>query len=93
MAQTASKILQEDFNNASSKFVEFERKHHRLEQYSRRECLDFSAIPSSVASKDVGNFIIYLLQEIGIGLDNLRIVACHRLGKTDRTIAKFLNKK
>ena len=35
----------------------------------------------------------YLLQEIGINLDKSRIVACHRLGKTDRTIVKFLNRK
>ena len=35
----------------------------------------------------------YLLQEIGINLDKSRIVACHRLGKTDRMIVKFLNRK
>ena len=35
----------------------------------------------------------YLLQEIGINLDKSRIVACHRLGKADRTIVKFLNRK
>ena len=34
-----------------------------------------------------------LLQEIGITLDKLCIVACHRLGKTDRRIFKFLNRK
>ena len=35
----------------------------------------------------------YLLQEIGINLDKSCIVACHRLGKADRTIVKFLNRK
>ena len=34
--------LQEAFNTTSSKFVELERQHHKLEQYSRRECLGFS---------------------------------------------------
>ena len=33
------------------------------------------------------------MQEIGVDLDRLRIVACHRQGKTDRTIVKFLNRK
>ena len=33
------------------------------------------------------------MQEIGINLDKSRIVACHRLGKTDRTIIKLLNRK
>ena len=93
MVQNASKILQEAFNTTSSKLVELERQHHKLEQYSRRECLDFSGIPSSVAPKDLENFILRLLQNVGIDLDESRIVACHRLGKTDRTIVKFLNKK
>ena len=69
----------------SSKLIELERQHHKLEQYLRRACLDFSGIPSSVAPKDLENFIPCLLQEISIDLDKLQIVACHRLGKTDRT--------
>ena len=93
VAQNASRFLQEAFNTTSSKLVEVERKHHKLEQYLRRECLDFSSIPSSVASKDLENFILCLLQEIGVDLDESRIVACHRLGKTDRTIVKLLNRK
>ena len=93
VAQNGSKILQEASNTTSSKLVELERKHHKLEQYSRRECLDFSGMPSSVASKDLENFILCLFQEVGTDLDESRIVACHRLGKTDRTIVKFLNRK
>ena len=53
----------------------------------------FSGIPTSVKSKDLENFIPCLLQEIGIDLDKSQIVACYRLGKTDRTIVKFLNRK
>ena len=55
--------------------------------------MDFSGIPNSVAPKDLENFILHLFQEIGINLDKLCIVACHRLGKTDKTIFKFLNRK
>ena len=55
--------------------------------------MDFSGIPSSVASKDLENFILRLFQKIGVDLDELRIVACHRLGKTDRTIVNFLNRE
>ena len=86
VAQNASKILQEAFKTTSSKLVELERQHHKLEQYTRRKYLDFSVIPNSVAPKDLENFILRLLQEIGINLVKLHIVACHRLGKTDRTI-------
>ena len=69
VAQNASKILKEAFKTTSSKLVELERQHHKLEQYTRRECLDFSGIPNSVAPKDLENFILRLLQEIGINLD------------------------
>ena len=55
--------------------------------------MEFSGIPKSVAPKDLETFILRLLQEIGINLDKSRIVACHRLEKTDRTIVKFLNQK
>ena len=34
VAQNASKILQEAFKTTSSKLVEFERQHHKLEQYT-----------------------------------------------------------
>ena len=93
VAQSASKILQEAFKTTSSKLVELERQHHKLEQYTRRECLDFSGIPNSVAPKDLENFILRLLQEIDINLDKSRIATCHRLGKTDKTVVKFLNRK
>ena len=36
--------------------------------------------------------MIHALEEIGIKLNKSQIVACHRLGKSERTIAKFLNK-
>ena len=95
VAQNASKrdFLQEAIKTTSSKLVELERQDHRLEQYTRRECLDFSGIPNSVAPKDLANFILSFLQEVGINLDKSRIFACHMLEKTDRTIVKLLNRK
>ena len=52
-----------------------------------------ACIPNSVAPKDLENFVLRLLQEVGINLDKSLIFACHRLDKTDRTIVKFLNTK
>ena len=90
VSQNTSKVLQAASSPRSSKLVELERQHHKFEQYSKRECLD---IPNSVEPKDLDNFVLRLLQEIGVDLDKLQIVTCHKLGKTDRTIAKFLNRK
>ena len=92
VGQNTLKVLQEAFNTKSSKLVELGRQHHKLEQYFRRECLDFSGMLSSVAPKDLENFVQRLLQEIDVDLDKSQIVACHRLGKKDRTIVKFLNR-
>ena len=44
VAQNGSKILQEAFKTTSRKLLELERQHHKLEQYTRRECLNFSGI-------------------------------------------------
>ena len=49
--------------------------------------------PYSVTPKDLENFILHLSQEIGVNLDKSRIIACHSLGETDRTIVQFLNRK
>ena len=46
VAQNVLKILQEAFKTTSSKIVELERQHHKLEHYTKRECLEFSSIPS-----------------------------------------------
>lgn len=46
-----------------------------------------------VSPKDLENFKIHVLQETNVELDRSKIVASHRLGKTDRTIVKFLNRK
>ena len=70
-----------------------ERNYHKLEQYWMRECLEFSGIPSSFALKHLENFVLRLLQEIGIDLDKSWIVDCHRLRKTDRAIVKSLNRE
>lgn len=43
--------------------------------------------------KELESFIIHALEEIGIKLSKSRIVACHKLGKSERTIIKFLNGK
>lgn len=47
----------------------------------------------SVLPKDLENLVIRVLQETGVELDTSTIVASHKLGKTDRTIIKFLNRK
>ena len=51
VTQNTLKVLQVAFNSMSNKLEEIERQHHKLEQFSRREYLDFSGIPTSVSHR------------------------------------------
>ena len=39
------------------------------------------------------SFIIYAIEEIGITLNKSQVVNCHRLGKSEKTTVKVLNRK
>ena len=93
ISENTSKVLQEAFQKTKNKIVELERNQHQLEQYSRRECLDFSGIPNALPPKELESFGIHALEEIGIMLIKFQITACHRLGRSERTIVNFVNRK
>ena len=70
-----------------------------LNQYGRREHLEFVGIKETIKQQDLEEHIIELLTKIGITtISNRDIVAVHRLGKYKRgkhrnVIVKFLNRK
>ena len=53
-----------------------------LEQYLRRECLDFLGIPNTVSPIKLESFAIYDIEELGIKLHKYQFVPCYRLGKS-----------
>ena len=69
-----------------------ERQTNANSQYSRRECLEISGIPKSVANDDLESKVCEILSDIGVIINENRIEACHRL-KNDRTIIKFSSRK
>ena len=70
-----------------------------LNQYGRREHLEFVGIKESIKQESLETYIIELIKKIGIDtISNRDIVAVHRLGKYKRgknrnVIVKFLNRK
>ena len=76
ISKNTSKVFQEAFQKATDKIVEVEGNQHRLEQYSRRECLDFSRIPNTVTPKELESFVIHALEEIRFVLRKSQIVNC-----------------
>ena len=69
-----------------------ERQSNASAQYSRRECLEISGLPSDVKDEDLEGKVIEILSTIDVTVNPSQIEACHRL-KNDRTIIKFSSRK
>ena len=70
-----------------------ERNMHRMEQYSRRECIKIIGIPSSITNDLLEEHVLLIFEKLGVVLETMDIVACHWLEKTNRVIVKLLNHK
>ena len=70
-----------------------ERNMHRMEQYSRPECIKVIGIPSSITNDLLEEHVLLIFEKLGVVLETMDILACHRFGKTNRVIAKLLNRK
>ena len=71
---------------------------HTLNQYNRRESVEFCNIPNTVKDGDLEQYVISLLASIGVKVTSYNIVAVHRLGKPSKNrprnvVCRFLNRK
>ena len=66
---------------------------HRLEKYSRRECIESAGIPSSITNDLLEEHVLLIFEKLAVLLGAMDIVDCHRLEKTNRVIVKLLNRK
>ena len=73
--------------------INVEHCHYKLEQYFRQECIKIDGIPQDVTTKNLEDTVIKIFEKTGISINNRMIVACHRLGKTTKTIVEFANIK
>ena len=85
--------MNERLGDLSEKLINIERRQYKIEQYSRRECIEIQGIPQSVTINNLEDTVIKIFEKIGISVNKRMIVACHRPGKTTKTIVKFANKK
>ena len=84
--QSTSRLLREAFRSTNERLAEVENHQYKLKQYSRRDYFDFSGIPSTAPQTDLEYFGLHLSKEIDGNLGSSQVVACHRLGKPERTI-------
>ena len=74
--------------------VATERQCWANAQYSRRECIEISGIPSSVPDKELEGKVIEVFDKLGCNVNEHSIEACHRIKKgSDKTIVKFNKRK
>ena len=72
------------------------RRCYANEQYSRRECLEFSSIPESVANNGLESNVLEILEEIDVPINPTFVEDCHRLpskGSPKKVIIKLNRRK
>ena len=90
--------LRERVNENEHEVVNIEKDVINLQQYMRRNNIEFCGIPDNIKSNQLQQKVIDIAKEIDVIIDPTEIEACHRLpkGKKDnnaRTIVRFVNRK
>ena len=97
---TNFELLKSDFsatrienNSLNERLIALERQCWENVQYSRRECLEITGIPSSVSDKDLEEVVCKAITKAGVDITADDTETCHRVGNKDQTIVKFGNRK
>ena len=90
--------LTEENEDIYDKFYDLEKYVSEIDQYSRRNNVEFRNIPENIGIDDIEKHIIKVLGSIGVTVVSYDIVAVHRLGKSTANknrsvIVRFLNRK
>jgi len=62
-------------------------------QYSRRECLEITGIPTTVLQRDLEEKVRFIFTKIDCVIPSERIEDCHRIGSKGTTIVKLSKRK
>ena len=79
-------------NLLMKKSVEIERQCWANAQYSRKECIEITRIPTSIPEQNIEEKVCQIFEAIGVSVHKSNI-DCHRLSDKERTIVKFLRRK
>ena len=97
---TNFELLKSDFsatrienNSLNERLIALERQCWANAQYSRRECLEITGIPSSVSDKDFEEVVCKAITKAGVDVTADDIEDCHRVGNKSQTIIKFGKRK
>ena len=88
------KITQSDLELVKNSNFLLEKRCNRLEQYSRRECLEIKGIPANIEHKDLIPSLNPVFELLKVDVDKKEIQACHRVSaKSNDVIIKFTNRQ
>ena len=91
----AENIIEQQDDNIHA----LENDLYRLDQYGRRENVEFHGIPENIKDNRLEPLILNILKLLGLKhIQHYHIVACHRIGKPNShqprgVIVRFLNRK
>ena len=90
--------LSEKVKEKDSALTTMEKKIANLQQYVRRNNLEFCGIPNEISDQHLEKKVIDLAGTIGVKIEGKDIETCHRLNttkneSTKRTIVRFVNRK
>ena len=80
-------------NSLNERLIALERQCLANAQYSRRECLEITVIPSSVSDTDLEQVLCKAITKAGVDITADDIEDCHRVGNKGQTIIKFGKRK
>ena len=91
IAEKTSTTLSISQKKLNERVIEMERNMQRPEQYSLRKCIKIAGVPNSIIF--LKEHVILIFQKLGVVMEPMEIVACHRLGETGKVIVKLLKRK
>ena len=93
VAEKSSTTLSISHKKFNGIVIEMERNMHRLEQYSHQEYIEIAGVPNSITNNLLEEHNILIFKKLGVVMEPMDIVACHRLGESGRVIVNLLNRK
>ena len=93
IAAKTSTTLFINHKKLNDRIIEMERHMHRPEQYLLRQCIEIAGVPSSITNDLLEEHVILIFEKLGVVMEVMGIIACHRLGETGKVIVKLLNRK
>ena len=77
----------------SERLQTIERQCWANAQYSRRDCLEISGIPSSLSGNDLEDVVSKAITKAGVEMSDKDNADCYRTGKRGKTIVRFSKSK